>query len=109
MSTLLDLSHPLEPGMPAYPGLPVPQFRTWFTHAESAARGTYAAGTTFQIAVYEMPGNTGTYLDAPFHRYPAAPDLAALPLAQLADLPGVTDPGGGGLAPAPGRRNRVNQ
>jgi arylformamidase len=89
MSNLLDLSHPLEPGMPAYPGLPEPQFRTVFTHAESASRGTYAPGTTFQIAVYEIGGNTGTYVDAPFHRYPAGADFAALPLTRLADLPGV--------------------
>jgi kynurenine formamidase len=89
MSRLIDLSHVLEPGMPAYPGLPVPQFRTHFTHEESAARGTYAPGTTFQIATYDIPGNTGTYLDAPFHRHPDMPDLAGLPLATLADLPGV--------------------
>lgn len=31
MTQLIDLSHRLEPGMPVYPGLPVPQFRTWFT------------------------------------------------------------------------------
>ena len=63
MSRLIDLSHPLEPGMPAYPGLPVPQFRTWLTHEEAQARGAYAPGTTFQIAVYELGGNTGTYVD----------------------------------------------
>jgi kynurenine formamidase len=75
--------------MPSYPGLPVPQFRTWFTHEESAARGSYAPGTTFQIAVYEMGGNTGTYVDAPFHRHPDGPDLARLPLERLANLPGL--------------------
>jgi arylformamidase len=89
MSRLIDLSHPLEPGMPAYPGLPVPQFRTWMTHAESAERGAYSPGTTFQIAVYELAGNTGTYMDAPFHRHPGQPDLAALPLTSLANLPGI--------------------
>ena len=89
MSRLIDLSHVLELGMPAYPGLPVPQFGTHFTHEESAARGTYAPGTTFQIATYAIPGNTGTYMDAPFHRHPALPDLAGLPLDMLADLPGL--------------------
>lgn len=90
MSRLIDLSHPLEPGMPAYPGLPVPQFRTWLTHEEAAARGSYAPGTTFQIATYELGGNTGTYIDAPFHRHPGAPDLAHLPLERLANLEGLT-------------------
>ncbi len=89
MSRLIDLSHPLEPGMPAYPGLPVPQFGTHFTHDESAARGLYTPGTTFQIATYAIGGNTGTYVDSPFHRHPDLPDLAALPLDTLADLPGV--------------------
>ncbi len=89
MPQLIDLSHRLEPGMLAYPGLPVPQFRTWFTHAESAARGSYAPGTTFQIATYELGGNTGTYVDAPFHRHPGGADLAGLPLERLANLPGL--------------------
>src|SRR5690348_17042950 len=84
MTTFLDLSHRLEPEMPAYPGLPEPRFQTWFTHAESAERSLYAEGTTFQIATYELPGNTGTYLDAPFHRHPAELDLAGLPLEQIA-------------------------
>lgn len=87
--TIIDLSHRLESGMPAYPGLPEPQFRTWFTHAESAERGMYAHGTSFEIATYELGGNTGTYVDAPFHRHPNAPDLAALNLERLANLPGV--------------------
>ena len=34
-----------------------------------------------------MIGNTGTYLDSPYHRYPDGPDLAGLPLAGLVDLP----------------------
>ena len=86
---LVDLSHTLEPGMPSYPGLPEPQFHTWFTHEESASRGTYAPGTTFQIATYEIGGNTGTYIDAPFHRHPEGQDLAGLPLEKLANIPGI--------------------
>ena len=89
MTTFLDLSHRLEPGMPSYPGLPEPQFHTWFTHAESAERHLYAEGTTFQIATYELGGNTGTYIDSPFHRHPEKPDLAGLPLEKLANLEGI--------------------
>jgi kynurenine formamidase len=36
-----------------------------------------------------MVANTGTYLDAPFHRYADGKDLAQLPLESLADLEGV--------------------
>jgi len=87
--TIVDLSHPLEPGMPSYPGLPEPQFETFFTHEESATRGTYAPGTTFQIASYRLGGNTGTYLDVPFHRHPDGVDLRSLPLERLVHLPGI--------------------
>ncbi len=34
-----------------------------------------------------MAGNTGTYLDAPYHRFPGGADLAAIPLARTAELP----------------------
>ena len=36
-----------------------------------------------------MVGNTGTYLDSPFHRFPHGHDLAGIPLAAVADLPAV--------------------
>src|SRR5206468_1864205 len=49
----------------------------------------YAPGTTFQIGRIEMVANTGTYVDAPFHRFAAGADLAGLDLARLADLPGL--------------------
>jgi arylformamidase len=86
---IIDLSHPLKPGMPSYPGLPEPRFETFLTHETSAARDTYAPGTTFQIARYHIGGNTGTYVDAPFHRHPQGTDLLDLPLQRLVDLPGV--------------------
>lgn len=89
MPQFIDLSHRLEPGMPVYPGLPAPSFRTVFTHDEAEQQGRYAPGTTFQIAAYELGGNTGTYLDAPFHRHRGGPDLAELSLERMADLPGV--------------------
>jgi len=37
----------------------------------------------------EMISNTGTYVDAPFHRYADGKDLSELPLESLADLEGV--------------------
>ena len=89
MPALIDLSHRLEPGMPAYPGLPEPQFGTHLAHDDAAGQRRYAPGTTFQIATYSIGGNTGTYLDAPFHRYRQGPDLAELALERMADLSGV--------------------
>jgi kynurenine formamidase len=89
---IVDLSHLLEPGMPSYPGLPRPQFSAFLTHGDTARQSHYAPGTTFQIAVYEIGGNTGTYVDAPFHRYPDGADLADIGLDKLADLPGILVP-----------------
>ncbi len=86
---IVDLSHPLHASMPSYPGMPEPRFETVWTHAESASRGIYAPGTTFQVAHYHLGGNTGTYVDAPFHRHPNGPDLGALPLDRLVHLPAI--------------------
>lgn len=86
---IVDLSHRLEPGMPAYPGLPTPKFTVFLKHGDAANHAHYAPGTSFQIASYEMGGNTATYVDAPFHRHPKGDDLAAVPLHRLVDLPGA--------------------
>jgi len=90
---IVDLSHKLAPAMPAYPGLPTPRFHVFLGHGDAAKHTHYAAGTTFQIASYEFGGNTGTYVDSPFHRHPGAADLASVPLEKLADLEGILIPG----------------
>lgn len=73
--------------MVTYPGLPSPVIGDWLSRKDSQTR--YAPGTTFQIGKIEMLANTGTYIDAPFHRYADGQDLAALPLSSVADLPGL--------------------
>lgn len=83
----VDLSHVVSDGTTTYPGLPVPEFTEHLTR--EASRGVYAPGTEFSIGRVNMVGNTGTYLDSPFHRYPGGTDLAGLPLTSLADLPAV--------------------
>lgn len=87
MARLVDLSHPIEHGMITYPGLPGPVISDFL--GREASRGHYAGGTTFHIARLRMVGNTGTYVDAPFHRYADGKDVAGLPLEKLADLEGV--------------------
>jgi len=89
MSSIIDLSHKIQEGMPSYPGVPPLQSHPLLTHETSAERGIYAPGTTFQMIRYEISGNTGTYMDAPLHRHPDGPDLAELPLAKIANLPGL--------------------
>jgi arylformamidase len=87
---LVDLSHTIEAGMITYRGLPAPLICDFLSR--EASRNTYAAGTEFQIGRIEMVGNTGTYLDSPFHRYADGKDLSQLPLTSLAALEAVCVP-----------------
>jgi kynurenine formamidase len=84
---LIDLSHPIEHGMITYPGLPGPVIADHLTRA--ASRERYDGEAEFHIGKIEMVANTGTYLDAPFHRFGEGADIAQLPLARLAALRGV--------------------
>ena len=83
----VELSHVISAGMVTYPGLPGPEITPHLTR--EASRATYAPGTEFAIDRISMVGNTGTYLDSPYHRYADGPDLAGLPLESLVDLPAV--------------------
>ena len=83
----IELGHPIESGMVTYPGLPAPVVSEHLSREASAGR--YAKGTTFSIGRLEMVANTETYVDAPFHRFAARPDIAALPLDRLANVDGI--------------------
>jgi kynurenine formamidase len=82
---IVDLSHRIHAGLITYPGLPAPQITPFLTREDSRAK--YAEGTEFAMDVITMIGNTGTYLDSPFHRYGDGADLAGLDLSTLVDLP----------------------
>ena len=83
-SHLIDVSHTVEHGMITYKGLPAPVICDYLSREASRAR--YALGTEFHIGRIDMVANTGTYVDAPFHRFAGGKDLADLPLKSLADL-----------------------
>jgi kynurenine formamidase len=83
----VELSHAIDAGMVTYAGLPAPVVSEFLTR--EASRGKYADGTTFSIGRVEMVANTGTYVDAPLHRFAGGADVAELPLASLADLEAV--------------------
>ena len=82
---LVDLSHPIRAGLVTYPGIPAPTITPHLTR--EASREHYAPGTEFAIDLITMAGNTGTYLDSPFHRYAEGGDLASLDLATLVGVP----------------------
>src|SRR4051812_23413483 len=84
---LVDLSHTIEEGLITYKGLPAPIVCDFLSREES--RSHYAPGTEFAIHRIELVGNTGTYLDAPFHRYAEGRDIADLRLEEVAHLDAV--------------------
>ena len=102
MSTrFVDVSHTVKHGMITYKGLPAPIVCDFMSR--EASRAKYAPGTEFHIGRIDMVANTGTYVDSPFHRYEKGKDLAALPLASLANLDCVVvraPAGSGGVVPA---------
>jgi kynurenine formamidase len=97
--TYIELSHVIRQGMSTYPGLPAPTFTPHLTREDS--RSHYAEGTEFAMDIITMIGNTGTYLDSPWHRYEGGTDLAGLTLDSLVDLPAevfhLTDAGKRGI------------
>src|SRR5690349_20252382 len=73
--------------MVTYKGLPAPLVCDFLSR--EASRKVYAPGTEFHIGKFEMVANTGTYLDAPFHRFADGIDVSELPLERVANLPGL--------------------
>ncbi|MCB9081122.1 MAG: cyclase family protein [Lewinellaceae bacterium] len=83
----IDLSHTIDGELITYQGLPAPLICDFLRREDS--RAFYAEDTTFHIGRIELVGNTGTYLDCPFHRFADGADTAGVTLDQLADLPGL--------------------
>jgi arylformamidase len=84
---IVELSHVIRAGMITYPGFPAPEITPYLTR--EASRAHYSPGTEFAFDRLTLVGNTGTYLDAPYHRYPDGADVSAIPLARTVDLPAV--------------------
>ena len=71
--------------MRTYPGLAGPQLQTVVSRKESAGR--LGSGVSLEIAAITLVGNTGTYVDAPFHFHADRADVAQLPLERLVNVP----------------------
>jgi arylformamidase len=82
MNRFTDVSHPIVEGMETYRPLPPP--RVEVLNDYDASR--YDGKAEFLIASLHLCGNTGTYVDAPRHRFRDGTDLAGLPLERLANL-----------------------
>lgn len=85
-SHLVDLAHTIDPDRPWNPHLPTPRVEAWRSHL--ASRPDYGGLAEFEISRLFFVGNTGTSIDSPRHRYPAAADVADLPAWRLVGPPG---------------------
>lgn len=85
---LVDLSFPIEDGMPTLPGV-LPEARVGAILDHDASRDRYQGKAEFFLGRVDMPGNTGTYVDAPFHRHRDREDLSGIGLERLAGIPGM--------------------
>lgn len=83
----VELSHEICDGMPVFPGLERPRITAFLDHEQSRPR--YQGEAEFYISKLELVGNTGTYLDSPFHRHREGRDLSEVPLEAVAGMPGV--------------------
>ncbi len=85
MAHIIDLSHTISHGLETYKGLPAVHVCDFLSREES--KSLYEEGTSFQIDQINMCGNSGTYIDSPFHRYIGGDDLSDLALEKTVNLP----------------------
>jgi kynurenine formamidase len=92
--SFVDLSHSFEDGMPGFrmeteDGTVTEytaEIRPFFTHEESESH--YDGESAFEVTELTFQTSVGTYLDSPYHRYPAGRDIGDLDIDELV-LPGV--------------------
>ncbi|MEU7742767.1 cyclase family protein [Nonomuraea sp. NPDC049158] len=84
---LIDIGHTVSHEMLTHPWMPKPLVNEYITREQSAS--FLSPGVTFALSQISLPGNTGTYLDAPFQFHVDMSDVARLPLERLVDVPVV--------------------
>jgi len=84
---IIDLSHTIHDGLTTYKGLPPVHVCDYLSRSDSKKH--YIEGTEFQIDEVTLVGNSGTYIDSPFHRYSDGKDLSELTLESTTNLPAI--------------------
>ena len=80
----VELSHTLEDGMVTFPGDPPVNIGIYMSREEMRKKCGAAAALLDQI---KMINTSGTYLDAPVHRFENGTYICDIPLESLVDLP----------------------
>jgi arylformamidase len=84
---VVDLTQPMDGAIPMFPGLP--GFEMSIVMSREDSRDLYDGDTEFLVQRYNITGNCGTYMDAPFHRYEDGSDLSRIPLPATVGVPGA--------------------
>ena len=80
----IELSHYVKDGLISYPGMPPVEISAYMTREEcGAAFGATGAAMLDQI---KMVNISGTYIDAPYHRFEDGYKIGDIPLEKLIDL-----------------------
>ena len=79
--TIIDLTHPITPDMPVYPGTEGPKLDPANTYERNGFRETL-------LTLYS---HTGTHMDAPAHLYPDGVSLDRLPASRFVGSAVVID------------------
>lgn len=86
----LDVTRPLRPGMPVYPGDPPVALTPW---------SSLASGEPFAVSALALGTHTGTHVDAPAHCLSGAAGVDQLPLDALCGPAFVLDLAWRGASP----------
>lgn len=80
----IELCHTVENGMITYPGDPAVVIDEYMSREEMREKCGKAAALLDRI---QMINTSGTYLDAPFHRFEDGYQICDIPLEKLVDIP----------------------
>lgn len=80
------MTHTFEENISVFGNLPQPKIFSYMRHEES--REYYTRGCSFELTEMNFVTSLGTYIDAPYHRYPDGRDISTLSLEELI-LPGI--------------------
>ncbi|GAB2046018.1 hypothetical protein AGATL06_25170 [Agathobaculum sp. TL06] len=81
----VELSHIIRNGLVSYPGMPPVKISAYLTRDQCGGRfGGASAALLDQISMVNI---SGTYIDAPYHRYETGYKVCDIPLEKCFDLP----------------------
>ena len=85
MRKFIELNHYIVDGLVSYPGTPGVEITAWADRAQAAEK--YGEGGASLLDQVKMLNISGTYIDAPYHKYEDGYKIGDIPLEKVFDLP----------------------